>query len=144
MCMDFSSSLAWMQVLTTAVQMRADRAVSVQDDRWRSPDEEPRLSTALETHCPRLLLVDGLLVRLQHLLQRQLPDLSSPRGVSVLTAAVGRSGHAYSVLGSSSSVSVDAVMTLRFIPGTRPVSEVASPRAEERRRTALVMMAQLE
>lgn len=93
-------------------------SVSVQEDggrtlhradsrRRRAGHREP--AAALVAHRPCLLLVDGLLIRLQHLLQRQfsgigqVPRLHAVRGngypwVSILGGAVGGSCHGCSTV----------------------------------------------
>lgn len=90
---------------------RADRAVPPQEDVRRVPDappstrRAPQPAAALEAHGPRLLLVDGLLVGLQHLLQGQLPRLRPPgapgplRPGSVRAAPAGP-GHGRPIIAS--------------------------------------------
>lgn len=86
----------------TGLQPRANRAVPTQEDVCRVPDAPhaarlaPQPAAALEAHRPGLLLVDGLLVHLQHFLQGQLPRLGprrAPRAFGSCCAAAARPGH---------------------------------------------------
>lgn len=73
--------------------------------RGRRRAGQPQPAAALVAHRPCLLLVDGLLVGLQHLLQRQFPGLGQvprlaavraggyPPRVPVLGGSAGESGH---------------------------------------------------
>lgn len=83
----------------------------------------PEPAAALVAHRPCLLLVDGLLVGLQHLLQRQFPGLRQVPGsvavrggghpwVPILAASVSGSGHGCDavepILYSASTGAIDA------------------------------------
>jgi hypothetical protein len=89
-------------VRLTGLQPRANRTVPTQEDVCRVPDAPhaarlaPQPAAALEAHRPGLLLVDGLLVHLQHFLQGQLPRLGprrAPRAFGSCCAAAARPGH---------------------------------------------------
>lgn len=92
---------------------------------WQAGHPEP--AAALVAHRPCLLLVDGLLIRLQHLLQRQFPGLGqvprlyAVRGngypwVSILGCSAGGSCHGGDtvkpILHLLNTEAIDAIRTL--------------------------------